>query len=121
MNNLIAQNVRPIRDNVGFCWDENEMQNFISFMDSIYCNQEFEKENIIAAISVHDDYLYAGKVYYPLFKLINAKEVIIFVVTHGTVKNEIYSPSGVLIFDEFNLWKGIYNDVKISPPHLEKY
>lgn len=115
LSNSLAQDLRPVRDNVGFCWDYNEMKNFISYLDSIYENPEFEKENLIAAISVHDDYLYAGKVYYPLFKLINAKEVVIFGVTHGTVRKELNPPTDVLIFDEYKAWKGIYNDVKISP------
>lgn len=115
LESFYSQNIRPIRDDVGFCWNSEEMKNFIEYLDSIYNGEEPDKENLIAAISVHDDYLYAGKVYYPLFKLINAKEVIIFGVTHGTVRKEVNPPTEVLILDNFDSWKGIYNDVKISP------
>lgn len=112
---IVAQSTRSIHDNVGFCWDAQEMKNFIEYLDDIYKGEEPDRENLIAAISVHDDYLYAGKVYYPLFKLIKAKEVIIFGVTHGTVRKEVNPPSEVLILDNFDSWQGIYNDVKISP------
>ena len=50
------------------------MNNFISFLskeDGGRSNQE--SKNLVAAISVHDDYLYAGKVYYPLYKNIKTK------------------------------------------------
>ncbi|MDH7604149.1 MAG: AmmeMemoRadiSam system protein B [Melioribacter sp.] len=110
-----SQGVRPIRDNVGFCWNADEMKDFIEYLENSSDKKEFDKVNLIAGISVHDDYLYAGKVYYPLFKLINAKEVIIFGVTHGTVRREVNLPADVLILDNFDSWKGIYNDVKISP------
>lgn len=112
---LYSQNVRPIRDNVGFCWDEKEMKNFVEYLENNSITEDNYKENLIAAISVHDDYLYAGNVYYPLFKMINAKEVIIFGVTHSSVKKEINLPKEILILDNFDSWKGIYNDVKISP------
>ena len=112
---IYSQGVRPIRDNVGFCWNADEMKDFIEYLENSSDKIEFDKENLIAAISVHDDYLYAGNIYYPLFKLINAKEVIIFGVTHGTVRKEVSPFTNVLILENFDSWKGIYNDVKISP------
>ena len=113
---LHSQNVRPIKDDIGFCWNAEEMNNFISFLskeDGRRSNQE--SENLVAAISAHDDYLYAGKVYYPLYKNIKTKEVVIFGVTHGSVRKEMGNLSNVLILDEFDQWRGPYKNVEISP------
>ena len=48
--------------------------------------------DLVAGISPHDDYLYAGRVYYPLFKNLRTREAVIFGVTHGTVRKEIGDP-----------------------------
>jgi MEMO1 family protein len=112
---LHSQSVRPIRDDVGFCWNADEMNSFIKYLSTNTSKQNMQPGNLIAGISVHDDYIYAGKVYYPLFKSIKTKEVVIFGVTHGTVRNELGSLSNVLILDEFNKWQGPYGDVQISP------
>jgi AmmeMemoRadiSam system protein B len=108
------QEIRPIRDEIGYCWQADEFDLFINWLGEQNLADEFESENLIAGISPHDDYLYAGKVYYPLYKLINAKEVVIFGVTHGTVRRKINDTTSILIFDEFNRWKGPYKDVEIS-------
>ncbi len=112
---LNSQSLRPIRDNVGFCWNANEMNSFMNYLSKNSGSQNFSSKNLIGAISVHDDYLYAGKVYYPLYKLIRTKEVVIFGVTHGTVKKEMGNLSNVLILDNFDKWQGPYGDVGISP------
>lgn len=109
------QQVRPVRDNVGYCWQGGQFDLFIKWLDENSSGDEFVSENLVAGISPHDDYLYAGKVYYPLFKLIKCKEVVIFGVTHGTVRREINDPKNILILDEFDKWKGPYGNVEISP------
>ncbi len=109
------QEVRPVCDDVGFCWQGDRLDIFIDWLDKNCSDDKFESENLIAGISPHDDYLYAGKVYYPLYKLIGAKEVVIFGVTHGTVRKEINDPKNILILDEFDKWKGPYSDVEVSP------
>ncbi len=112
--NFYAQNIRGIRDSIGFCWNAEEMNRFINFLDLNNENENFTSQNLIAAISVHDDYLYAGKIYYPLYKLIKSKEVVIFGVTHGSVRKELGELKNILILDEFDEWKGVYSNVKIS-------
>ena len=109
------QNIRPARDSIGFCWNANEMNHFMNFLSKQNPKAEDEDKNLIAAISVHDDYLYAGNVYFPLYKHIKTKEVIIFGVTHGTVRKELGPQSNVLILDDFSKWIGPYKDVEISP------
>ncbi len=114
-SSLYSQTIRPIRDNVGFCWNAEEMNNFIKFLSRNGESKNYDPDKLVAGISVHDDYLYAGKVYYPLYKIIKTKEVVIFGVTHGTVRKEMGNLSKVLILDEFDKWQGPYGDVGISP------
>jgi AmmeMemoRadiSam system protein B len=110
-----GQTVREIRDSVGFCWQSSEMDSFIYWLEeNKIVDKEFSADNLIGAISPHDDYLYAGRVYFPVYKLIKAKEVIIFGVTHGTVRKEINDPQNILILDEFDFWRGPYGNVKTS-------
>ncbi|MBI5808654.1 MAG: AmmeMemoRadiSam system protein B [Ignavibacteriales bacterium] len=112
---LHAQNVRSIRDSIGFCWNVDEMNRFIKFLELNTPKENYSSKNLIAAISVHDDYLYAGKIYYPLYRFIKTKEVVIFGVTHGTVRKEIGDQKNILILDNYDEWKGVYSNVKISP------
>ncbi len=91
------------------------MDSFINWLNKNTQLVHEPSNNLIGAVSVHDDYLYAGKVYYPLYKLIKTKEVIIFGVTHGTVRKEMGTVSDVLILDEFDKWKGPYGEVEVSP------
>ena len=76
---------------------------------------DIDSDNLIAAISPHDDYLYAGNIYYTLYPHIRTKEVIIFGVTHGTVRKAMNDPKDVLIFDDYDEWAGPYGNVTVSP------
>ncbi|MCL5027834.1 MAG: AmmeMemoRadiSam system protein B [Bacteroidetes bacterium] len=112
----MAQEIRPIRDNVGFCWTISEMNQLIKYLSTHSTKaDDFSSKNLVAAISPHDDYLYAGSVYYPLYKLIKTKEVVIFGVTHGTVRKAMNDPQNVLIFDDYKYWHGPFGNVSISP------
>ena len=113
---LNSQTIRPIRDDIGFCWNAEEMNQFMNYLSKEdHSKPADNSQNLFAAISVHDDYLYAGKVYYPLYKRIKTKEVVIFGVTHGTVRKEMGSLSDIIILDEFDKWRGPYKDIEISP------
>ncbi len=113
---LSAQDFRPIRDTVGFCWRANEMDKLISYLEKDAAGKySYSDKNLIAGISPHDDYLYAGRVYYPLYPLIKAKEVVIFGVTHGTVRRAMNDPKDVVILDNYKYWHGPYGKVRISP------
>jgi hypothetical protein len=110
---LAAQDVRPIRDDVGYCWNPASMKTLVEFLDRQE-RENFEPEGLVAAITPHDDYLYAGRVYYPLYKILRAKEVVVFGVTHSTVRKEIGDPHNILILDEFKLWPGLGEPMTIS-------
>jgi AmmeMemoRadiSam system protein B len=109
-----SEEIRPIRDDVGYCWKKQQIADLINFLKK----QEDEKSvcpHLVAGIFPHDDYLYAAPVYYPLFKQIKSKEVLIFGVTHGTVRKEINDPNQKLIFDNYRFWQGPIKKVPISP------
>lgn len=113
---LMAQEIRPVRDNVGFCWNPSVMDELMEYLKSNSgTGENFQSHNLVAAISPHDDYLYAAGVYYPLYKLINVKEVVIFGVTHGTVRKAMNDPKNILILDDYKYWQRPYGNVDISP------
>jgi MEMO1 family protein len=109
----VSQEIRPIRDDVGYCWDSTQLGRVMNYLEGI--ETEPPVSNLIAGISPHDDYLYAARVYYPLFRSLKTKEVVIFGVTHGAVRKEIGDPQNVLLLDEFRQWNGPWHDVAISP------
>lgn len=115
---LSAEELRPVRDDVGFCWEKEQVARLLDYLASSF--QEQEKTDsalppaLVGGISPHDDYLYAGRVYYPLFKNIKTKEVVIFGVTHGSVRKAINDPQNILIFDDYKYWRGPYKNVEVS-------
>lgn len=115
VNILFAQSVRTVKDSVGFCWNPYEMNRFIKFLEDRNKESLNNVQPMIGAISVHDDYLYAGDVYFQLFNKIKAKEVVIFGVTHSSVKKEVGLFQNVIVLDEFNEWRGVYSNVGVSP------
>ncbi len=112
---IMGQEIRPIRDNVGFCWNAEEMDSIISYLSANCEEKNYPSGNLVAAISPHDDYLYAGKIYFPLYKILRTKEVVIFGVTHGTVRKAMNDPKDILIFDDYKYWQGPYKNVEVSP------
>ncbi len=110
---LAAQEARPVRDDVGFCWNPASMRLLVDYLQARE-KDRFEPEGLVAAIAPHDDYLLAGRVDYPLFEILRAKEVVVFGVTHGTVRSEIGDPHGILIFDEFKTWPGLTGPLSVS-------
>lgn len=111
---LCGQEVRPVRDDVGFCWQRPQMKRLWDLLAAAE-RQDFPVRDLVAGISPHDDYLYAGRVYYPLFKKLRTREAVIFGVTHGAVRKEIGDPHHILLLDEYRSWSGLSREVSISP------
>ncbi len=112
---IFTQEKRGIRDNIGFSWDLNDFTKIINYLNNNSSVKIKDKNmKIFGGISPHDDYLYAGKVYFPLFKLIRTKEVVIFGVTHSTVRKNINDPKNIVILDNFKKWTGIRKDIEVS-------
>lgn len=108
------EQVRPIRDDVGFCWNPESMKILVDYLASQE-KETFDSQGLVAGISPHDDYLYAGRLYYSLFSIIQAKEVVIFGVTHGAVRNRIKGLDSLIILDDYLQWTGVLKPVDISP------
>jgi AmmeMemoRadiSam system protein B len=111
---LRGQEVRPVKDDVGYCWQHPQMQRLLNYLEGAE-RQSFPVRDLVAGIAPHDDYLYAGREYYPLFKKLRTREVVVFGVTHATVRKEIGDPQNILLLDEFPSWSGLGREVKISP------
>lgn len=109
-----GQEVRPIRDDVGYCWNPAQMKSLVDYLSSIETDSIL-RQGLVAGISPHDDYLYAARTYYPLFRGIRAKEVVVFGVTHGTVRKVMGNPENVLILDDYRAWHGLSGNVPTSP------
>ena len=112
---LTSQEIRPVRDDVGFCWDGQQLDRLMEVLKSGSSGEAaLGLPPLVAGISPHDDYLYAGRLYYPLFQRIRAKEVVIFGVTHREPRLTLGDPHDKLIFDTYPYWKGPYKNIEIS-------
>ncbi|MCP5046166.1 MAG: AmmeMemoRadiSam system protein B [bacterium] len=117
---LIARDVRPVRDDIGYCWDSRQLERFMDYLESTASTastastDSADLPTLVAGISPHDDYLYAGRIYYPLYKKITAPEVVVFGVTHGTVRKKLGDPHNKVIFETYSHWKGPYKDIEVS-------
>jgi AmmeMemoRadiSam system protein B len=111
---LCGQEKRPVKDDVGYCWQRPQMQRLLGYLAAVE-TQDFPVRNLVAGIAPHDDYLYAGRVYYPLYRKLRTREAVIFGVTHGTVRKEINDPQNILLFDAYSSWSGLGREVAISP------
>ncbi|MBN2200241.1 MAG: AmmeMemoRadiSam system protein B [Candidatus Aminicenantes bacterium] len=122
---LAAQETRPVRDDVGYCWNTTAMKALVDFLEK-EAGDSHPAEGLVAAVAPHDDYLYAGRVYHPLFKILRTREVVVFGVTHGAVRKEIGDPQSLLILDSFKDWPGLDRPVGVSElrehikTHLDK-
>ncbi len=106
--------VRPVRDHIGYCWELAPMNRLMDYLESS-CRLQADLPEFVGGIAPHDDYLYAGPVYLPLFRRIKAKEVVIFGVTHRTVRQAIDDPQNRIILETYREWAGPYGSVAVSP------
>ncbi len=110
---LVGEEIRPIRDDIGFCWQKEQVNRLLDYLKTHETGQ-FELAEPIAGIAPHDDYLYAGRIYYQLFSRVKTREVVIFGVTHSTVRKRIGDPQKKVIFEEYRYWTGPFKKVGIS-------
>lgn len=66
---------------------------------------------VLAAISPHDDYLYAGRVYRSVLPLVTAKTVIVIGVFHQYRK---YRVRDRIVFDSYKAWRSPDGPVPVS-------
>jgi len=105
--------IRKVHDTIGFAQYDWQM-------DSIYKRLEIadSKNNLNwkASISPHDDYKYAGKLYYESLKGINANTVILIGVAHRARNYELQDK---IIFGNFTNWQSPFGNLKVSSINTE--
>ncbi len=113
--------VRKVVDDVGFCTKSNQIETIIKLAkaaekDGLKKEADFLKgKKIIAAISPHDDHMYAGRVYlYSIPYIAKAKTVVVFGVTHRKPRLALKDPKNFIILDDFDEWKSPYSNTKID-------
>ena len=109
----IENKVRQVHDTIGFTkynWQLDSIYNRLGIKDS---NNNLQWK---AAISPHDDYKYAGRLYYESLKGINANTIILIGVAHRA-KN--FNLQDKIIFGDFTHWKSPYGDLKVSNLNAE--
>ncbi len=115
--------VRHFFDNVGYCTEASQIEVIVNAATQAEKQLLIKgsKKGFFAVISPHDDHMYAGRVYiHAIPRVASAKTVVIFSVTHGNVRRAINDPHGVIIFDDYNYWKGPYSPVKVNT-NLRKF
>ena len=104
--------VRTLIDTVGFAqysWQMDSLVARISDDDKIPTNETWK-----TVICPHDDYAYAGGLYYKTLKGVKAKTVILIGVAH---KARLFNLQDKLVFGSFDVWKSTNGNVRVSPLH----
>ncbi|MCK5402332.1 MAG: AmmeMemoRadiSam system protein B [Flavobacteriaceae bacterium] len=100
--------LRHIHDTIGFAQYDWQM-------DSIYSRLHIKDSpndlNWKAAICPHDDYKYAGRLYYESLKGINAPNIILIGVAH---RARNFNLQDKIIFGDFTHWQSPYGMLKVS-------
>ena len=110
-NNLPIEAIklRHVHDTIGFAqynWQMDSIYNRLGITDTPN-NLQWK-----AAISPHDDYNYAGRLYYESLKGINAKHIILIGVAH---RARNFNLQDKIIFGNYTHWQSPYDTLKVSP------
>lgn len=103
--------VRGLKDTVGFAVSARQMDLVVKLSEQAEKDKLAAKPAFIAAISPHDDYIYAGPVYIHIYPHLKAKRVVIFGVSHYARRWKV---ENTLIFDAFKAWRAPYGNVPVS-------
>ncbi len=115
--NQVMNNVRPLKDTVGFARYPWQMDSIMSRIEKTGWKKTGGEEWRMA-ICPHDDYTYVGKLYPDLLQNIKAPNLILLGVAHSAAKMNIEDS---LVFDTYKSWKGPWKDVPVSPVREELY
>ncbi|MCI0514778.1 AmmeMemoRadiSam system protein B [candidate division KSB1 bacterium] len=109
--------IRNLADTIGFAATHLQIEAVIQTAERLEASALEHHQKLagnppwIAGICPHDDHLLAGRVYVHLFQNFRARRYIIFGVAHRAWK---WPAQDVLIFDQFDYWRGPYGLVKVS-------
>ncbi len=119
-NKTGAPEIRPLIDKIGFPHTLKQVEGFLKKIEeqqSDLLDAKLNTHHINAgtfwkvAICPHDDYSYVGYLYPLVLQSVKSKVVFILAVAH---KAASFNLSDDLIFDDFTLWHGIKNPIKVS-------
>ena len=111
--NQLEKKVRQVNDTIGFAqynWQLDSIYNRLGIKDSKN-NRQWK-----AAICPHDDYKYAGRLYYESLKGVNAKTIILVGVAH---RARNFMLQDKIIFGDYTHWKSPYGALKVSDLNAE--
>lgn len=112
---------RKNTDTTGFAKSPEQIQTVINRIEDFYSDEiNFarktagiaENTKIKTIICPHDDYAYAGPVYFSVLKDLKIKTIILIGVAHKAIK---YKLENTIVFETFDNWTGPYGNIKISP------
>lgn len=113
-------NIRMPADTIGYATNPAQVEAVVALADSTE-RPSYESNvrnfpmmasrHMVGAIFPHDDYLYAGQVYYHVVREVTAPIVVLIGVTHAARRVGIQDK---LIFDRFSAWMGPYGACAVS-------
>ena len=109
----VEKKVRQVHDTIGFTkydWQLDSIYNRLGSKD-VKNNLRWK-----AAICPHDDYKYAGRLYYESLRGINANTIILIGVAH---RARNFNLQDKLIFGDFTHWESPYGALKVSSLNTE--
>ncbi|TAL63859.1 MAG: AmmeMemoRadiSam system protein B [Bacteroidetes bacterium] len=110
-----SENVRPLKDTIGFAQYSWQMDSLMSRMN----RSGWKKSEGLPwklAICPHDDYTYVGPLYPELLQNIKAPNLFLIGVAHRAGQMGIEDS---LVFDSYSKWKGPWKNVLVSPARKE--
>ncbi|MDZ7374133.1 MAG: AmmeMemoRadiSam system protein B [candidate division KSB1 bacterium] len=114
-----GQRTRGLADTLGFARFPGQMERVIQLCDSLERDSLALRERAVwasrrkgwlVAISPHDDYLYAGRVYWHLFRKFSAPRAILIGVAHRAAQ---WGEANRVLFDSFEQWRGPWGPVTV--------
>ena len=109
-----ARRVRPTVDQVGYTHSAAGIAKVVAAAAAAEHQPTVAAgEPLLGAISPHDDYVYAARVYVHAFPALRARDVVVIGVAHKA--RDYPEVEGKLVFDSFDAWQGPYGDVAPSP------
>jgi AmmeMemoRadiSam system protein B len=106
--NSSEKHIRKVHDTVGFAKYAWQMEAIYSRLGIADKNNDLKWK---ASISPHDDYKYAGRLYYESLKGINANTVILVGVAHRARNFKLQDK---IIFGSYTHWESPYGTLKVS-------
>jgi AmmeMemoRadiSam system protein B len=114
-----GMNVRGLVDTVGFCRTAEQIEEVVRLAEEAereWLDAPLTRGPWVAAISPHDDHVYAGRVYVNVMPGVRARTVVVIGVAH---RAKTWGERDRLIFDAFDAWRGPYGPIPVSPQRAE--